>query len=153
MKGMGFTINDHVFIISLSKTGIISKILKRGRYQVLVDQLRIECHEADLRALERDKKRKQNLNQRRVSSAQAAAAQSEKTVSIDMHGMRTDEAIQALEQTLSNALINGADRVEIIHGIGTGAVAGAVERYLENNRHVQRFSRDPKNPGVTWVIL
>ena len=49
------------------------------------------------------------------------------SVMIDLHGLRSDEAIEKLDKFISDALIAGFDEVLIKHGIGTGKLAYAIK--------------------------
>lgn len=61
-------------------------------------------------------------------------------VSLDLHGLRSDEAIERLDHFLSNALIAGFDEVLVYHGIGTGKLAFAVREFLKTHPKVRDFS-------------
>lgn len=68
-------------------------------------------------------------------------------VKLDLHGLRVDEAIEELDQFISNALIAGFDEVIVYHGIGTGVLAKAVKDFLSNHKSVKSFSDAPINQG------
>lgn len=51
--------------------------------------------------------------------------------SIDIHGMRVQEAYDALDAELESLSMAGAEQVRIFHGIGTGTLMRAVHEYLE----------------------
>ena len=61
-------------------------------------------------------------------------------VSLDLHGLRSDEAIERLDSFLSDALIAGFDEVLIYHGIGTGKLAFAVREFLKSHPKVRDFA-------------
>ncbi len=61
-------------------------------------------------------------------------------VSLDLHGLRSDEAIERLDSFLSDALIAGFDEVLVYHGIGTGKLAFAVREFLKSHPKVRDFS-------------
>ena len=66
---------------------------------------------------------------------------------LDLHGLRSDEAIEKLDQFLSDALLQGWDEVIVYHGIGTGKLAFAVDNYLKQHPKVLEFSDAPPNLG------
>lgn len=68
-------------------------------------------------------------------------------IKLDLHGMRSDEAIEKLDEFLSNALILGLDEVVVFHGIGTGKLAYAVNEYLKRHPKVIKFHDTPANQG------
>ncbi len=49
---------------------------------------------------------------------------------IDVRGMRTDEAVQAVTYFMDDAIQFGISRVRILHGTGTGALRQTIRQYL-----------------------
>ena len=74
-------------------------------------------------------------------------------ISIKLLGMFGDEAIERVDKFLSDALVNGLNEVEIIHGTGGGILAKLVTEYLQDHPKIQRFYRVPGNLGATIVEL
>jgi DNA mismatch repair protein MutS2 len=72
---------------------------------------------------------------------------------IKLLGMRAEEAEEALDAFLSNALLHGLNEVEIIHGTGTGVLARVVSEYLKRHPRVRHFYRVPGNMGATVAEL
>jgi DNA mismatch repair protein MutS2 len=70
---------------------------------------------------------------------------------LDLHGLIVEEALARLTDEIDRSLLRGADRIEVIHGKGSGRVRDAVHRYLASMPVVAAFRLDPVNPGVTWV--
>ena len=60
-------------------------------------------------------------------------------------------AIERLELALDRALTAGAERLDVVHGLGTGAVRRTVHQYLSRLGVVQRYALDEGNAGVTHV--
>ncbi len=75
------------------------------------------------------------------------------SVSIKLLGMYGDEAIEAVDKFLSDALVNGLDEVQIIHGTGGGILSKLVTEYLQNHPKIKKFYRMPGNLGATIVEL
>jgi len=116
---------------------------------ILVDGLKMRVPVADLKpATEPPPKAKAPKATSRVEADRSRAR-----VSIKLLGMYADEAIEAVDRFLSDALINGLDEVEIIHGTGTGVLVKLVTDYLKVHPKIQRFYRLPGNLGATIVEL
>lgn len=62
-------------------------------------------------------------------------------------GMRVDEAIPLVEKALDQALLSGQDRIEIIHGAGTGRLRRAIRAYLKGIDAVRSISDSPMDEG------
>jgi DNA mismatch repair protein MutS2 len=75
------------------------------------------------------------------------------TVSVKLLGMYGDEAIDTVDKFLSDALVNGLNEVQIIHGTGGGILAKLVTDYLKQHPKIQKFYRMPGNLGITVVEL
>jgi len=75
------------------------------------------------------------------------------TVSVKLLGMYGDEAIEKVDKFLSDALVNGLNEVQIIHGTGGGILAKLVTEYLKQHPKIARFYRMPGNLGITVVEL
>lgn len=75
-------------------------------------------------------------------------------LAIDLHGMKSEDAVRAVGSTLDRAIFQGFSQVSILHGLGTGTLQRAVHGYLELGEYpVQKFYLDPFNPGRTIVLL
>ncbi len=74
-------------------------------------------------------------------------------VSVKLLGMYGDEAIDTVDKFLSDALVNGLNEVQIIHGTGGGILAKLVTDYLKQHPKIQKFYRMPGNLGITVVEL
>lgn len=68
--------------------------------------------------------------------------------SIDIRGMRVEEAIKRVEELLDNALIVNADELKIIHGRGTGALRRTIRSTFKKYDAVKNIrSEDPEYGG------
>ncbi len=69
------------------------------------------------------------------------------SVKLDLHGLRSDEAIEKLDKFLSDALINGFDEVLVYHGIGTGKLSYAVKEFLKEHPSIMSYEDAPPSMG------
>ena len=69
------------------------------------------------------------------------------SVTLDLHGLRADEALARLDKFISDSLVMGFDEVLIYHGIGTGKLSWAVKNFLKEHPSVKGFSDAPPNQG------
>lgn len=68
-------------------------------------------------------------------------------VVLDLHGMRSDEAIDKLDKFISDSLVMGYDEVFVKHGIGTGKLAWAVKEFLKTHPYVKGFRDGTPSEG------
>ncbi|RUM66460.1 MAG: endonuclease MutS2 [Sulfurimonas sp.] len=66
---------------------------------------------------------------------------------LDLHGLRSQEALEKLDVFLSDALIQGWDEVIVYHGIGTGKLSFAVKNFLSEHPSVKDFGDAPQHLG------
>ena len=69
------------------------------------------------------------------------------SVMIDLHGLRSEEAVERLDKFISDALLAGLDEVLIKHGIGTGKLAYAVKEFLKAHPSIKGFRDGSPNEG------
>ena len=74
---------------------------------------------------------------------------------LDLRGARVEDALVALEARISAVLLAGGDQLEIIHGVGTGALRDAVRRKLRELPEVRevRTADEPGREGVTLALF
>jgi DNA mismatch repair protein MutS2 len=74
---------------------------------------------------------------------------------LDVRGARVDEAISVIEQRIDDLLLAGGERLEIIHGVGTGALRDAIRRRLRELPEVRDVldAERPGRDGVTVAVL
>ncbi|MEW6387936.1 MAG: Smr/MutS family protein [Thermodesulfobacteriota bacterium] len=71
---------------------------------------------------------------------------------LNVVGLRVDEALPLVDRLLDQALMHGAEKVDIVHGMGTGRLKQAVWEHLKHHAAVKDLHPDA-NPGVTVVDL
>jgi DNA mismatch repair protein MutS2 len=75
---------------------------------------------------------------------------------VDLRGLRVDEGLERLERTLDEAAARGTARVVVVHGLGTGALRGAVREHLAASPYVLRAedaAAHEGGDGVTVAVL
>jgi len=139
---------DNVHIISLNKRGQVERVLKGDKVKVIVSSMTLQCHKSDLKLTAK----KMNLD-RGVVTMDVHKIQRKSKFSLDLHGTTVREAIEKTEDAINKAILAGADQLEIIHGIGTGALQKALAKYLSSAPGVASAKLDPNNIGTTIVYL
>lgn len=124
----------------LTNIGVISKIDDKVAMVEFESgmRMRVKLHELTRSNVPKAKPKKVSVIKPKASSG---------GLKLDLHGLRSDEAVEKLDQFLSDALLQGWDEVLVYHGIGTGKLAFAVKRYLEEHPSVQGFKDAPPHMG------
>jgi dsDNA-specific endonuclease/ATPase MutS2 len=153
---MLFAPGADVIVVAMNRRGRVIDV-RGGVYRVLVGALPVLCREHELRGVETPKTGKRQKPRDQHPSTRSGTPRDSKepsiTRSIDLHGMTVEAARTAVADSLSRAVMEGADTLEIIHGIGTGRVRDAVLRALGVMGAVRQVQPHPTNPGVTIVHL
>jgi DNA mismatch repair protein MutS2 len=156
---MDFAVGMPVLVVTLKRHGEV--VERRGRhYRVAIGGLTLTCRQDDLRPIETsraDTRKKSHTRIEAVPSPRAEVGsvlrEPVATTSIDLHGMTTQEAREAVLRHLDQAMREGRATVEVLHGIGTGKVRAAVRQVLAEVPSVRHVRPHPTNPGVTVVDL
>jgi DNA mismatch repair protein MutS2 len=75
---------------------------------------------------------------------------------IDVRGMRTEDALNAIERLFDRALMMGFGNLKIIHGKGDGILRKMIRQYLkkyEQVDHMEDEHPDRGGDGITYVYL
>ena len=141
-----FARGDAVHVKSVGK-GIVREVRNGGRVLVDVGARAIVTTMDQLTAHEAPRK-KPPVAQSRPHEYEP---RSERSLSLDLHGMTVDEATEAVNSFLNDALLSGVADVRIIHGRSGGKLKASLHAQLKRIPIVRSHRVDPSNPGVTIV--
>jgi DNA mismatch repair protein MutS2 len=82
-----------------------------------------------------------------------AVFQASPGMEIDLRGQRAEDALDALDRYLDNALVVGMPFVRIIHGKGTGRLRQVIRETLRENSNVSSFEDGADNEGGDGVTI
>jgi DNA mismatch repair protein MutS2 len=150
---MKYKIGDRVRVGSGRRDGVIEEIRSDGKVRVRIGSLAVVCNAEALAPprLQVDHRVDAAASPVQFLGDRPSPTRFEKP--LDLHGLRANEAISQLATYIDAALLSGVDRVEVIHGIGSGAVMESVHAWLRSCGSVQSFRRAVNNPGSTWVYF
>ncbi len=140
---------DKVIVLALNKHGVVQSCDTKGIYTILIGSFSTKCKESDLRFVSV----KGPENEKGKVTITAHKENPKKLATIDLHGLTVAQALPLVESGLDKAIIAGLDRIEIVHGIGTGKIKEAVHKLLSSVSAVKNFTPHLMNPGVTIVYL
>ncbi|MBY0371013.1 Smr/MutS family protein [bacterium] len=146
-----FKVKDEVYVTALKKLGVVKRLEKTGKFTVLVGNIEMVCSASELKPREAlDKSSLKAL--KGIAKPKVRTKTSEgQSLRVDLHGMRVEDAMRLVEKSLDRALIDDYSSLELVHGIGTGAIREALHKYLATLNVVAHFRLDDQNAGVTWV--
>ncbi|MBI5887610.1 MAG: Smr/MutS family protein [Deltaproteobacteria bacterium] len=142
-------IGDNVVIMDSNTKGVVIRTdanakkaeLQAGNIKVWVDFDRLE-------------KKGEEKKPKFARSRPSGFAEPETRTSVNVIGTRVDEALAVVTRFLDDAHAAGLDSVEIIHGIGTGALSKAIHELLSKSGIVKNFHHaDPKRGGGGVTVV
>lgn len=111
---------------------------------VLFGSIRMKVATADLRPAPEQRRERRSIGPDMLDRSEKAKAAAQ---GLDLRGLSGDEAIPMVDKFLDDALIAGLNRVDIIHGKGTGALKKKVADYLTGHPRVKSFRLGEWNEG------
>lgn len=145
---------QQVRLNNVGQTGKVLNLSKDGaQAELQVGALRIEMPVQQLTPLESGPAPAETP---KVSVSSAVAAEEDAPVvhpELVLVGQRVDEAMEAVDKYLDQAIRSGFSTVTIVHGMGTGALKKAVSRLLREHPHVTDYALAERNAGATEVHL
>lgn len=143
-------VGDDIIVLSYGQRGTLTNQLKDGRWesQVGLIKMTLEEREFDLVQTQQEapvKKKQVNVVKRAGGKGPQAR--------LDLRGKRYEEAMEALDAFIDQALLNNMAQVDIIHGIGTGVIREGVTKYLQRNKQVKSFGYAPQNAGGSGATI
>ena len=143
---------DRVKILTLGAEGtVLSPPDEKGEVQLQAGMMKFKAPLSQLRLI-RQEAAKEKTTVKAKTGMMARTVKSE----CDVRGMNLEEALDAVELYLDEAVLAGLNEVYIIHGKGTGILRAGIQQDLRRNRHVKGFRRGmygEGEDGVTVVTL
>jgi DNA mismatch repair protein MutS2 len=143
-----FKAGDPVFVRSFEAAGVIRELYERDAL-VAIGDVKVVVPRAELTA--QPGKPVTPAPRHRAEHIIADAA-----TSIDVRGMRVDEAMPTVDKAIDSASLAGASELRIIHGKGTGQLGRGIREFLRDHPQVagtaQAGDREGGS-GVTIIIL
>jgi DNA mismatch repair protein MutS2 len=147
---------DSVLVENIGAVGVLQEApdgkkkvrIKLGNLTTVVETRQLKGNARNPRAQKQpDKKLEIQVQSEHTSKTQT---------SCDLRGMNSEEALSAMEQFLSQAVVNKVYHVKIIHGHGMGTIKKLTRDFLETTGMCKNFhpgSREEGGDGITVVEL
>jgi DNA mismatch repair protein MutS2 len=135
---LNFAKGEHVRILSLDKVGIVNSSMRGGKLEVQVGPIGTWVSPEDLApATPVEQRPKTSFRAPQGVSKTSRLRTSSNT--LDLRGMRAEEAIQAVDFFLDRLIQSGDSVAYLLHGHGTGALKKAVRAYLPTHPVVEQW--------------
>ncbi len=140
---------DLVFIDKFNKQGIVlKKDQEEKKVSVQIGTMRVILPYTEI-----TKKLNGNFDYEKKEGEILLPEKELPPMKIELHGKTVDEALSKLDKYLDSVVLASYPFIYIYHGVGSGILKRAIHEFLKNHPHVERFTLDPENVGVTIVFL
>ena len=139
-------VGDNVYVKMYNANGIVLKINK-NRYDVGIGNATVTVKKEDLAPTTVEART--DL----IKSTHTFSARKTVKMSLDLRGMRYEDASPAIDDYLNDAYYAGLKNVSIIHGFGTGVIRELVQNKVRTSRYVENFRYGGQNEGGNGVTV
>ena len=143
-------VGDDIIVLSYGQRGTLTNQLKDGRWEAQVGLIKMTLEEREFDLVQAQQEapvKKKQVNVVKRAGGKGPQAR------LDLRGKRYEEAMEALDAFIDQALLNNMAQVDIIHGIGTGVIREGVTKYLQKNKQVKSFGYAPQNAGGSGATI
>ncbi len=143
-------VGDDIIVLSYGQRGTLTNQLKDGRWEAQVGLIKMTLEEREFDLVQAQQEapvKKKQVNVVKRAGGKGPQAR------LDLRGKRYEEAMEALDAFIDQALLNNMAQVDIIHGIGTGVIREGVTKYLQRNKQVKSFGSAPQNAGGSGATI
>lgn len=153
LKSSGdFKSGDRVWIESLKKEGVLLKTLEQhDRAEVLLGRARGVVSLSDLKRIEKPQEEKSALEGEVIPLFKKKSM--ELPSQLNVIGLSVEDALSVVDKFIDQALCHGLEKIQIIHGIGSGKLRMAIGKFLESHRGVKHFSPGDLTKGGHGVTV
>jgi DNA mismatch repair protein MutS2 len=144
---------DHVEVVTLGKEGLVVGLSDDPvRAEVAIGGIRIKVGLEELRFVSRGTET--GLGQEKgVLPCTLESSDNAVLRELNVIGLRVDEALPKVDKFLDDALVREYERVQIIHGIGSGKLREAIQSHLKGHRWVKGFRGAGLNEGGSAITI
>ncbi len=138
----GLKVGERVRIESLRSDGILTNVVKPlNRAEVVTDKATVTAPLSEIVQVREEKEKEETAQTSQVFLKGAAE---EPSSQLNVIGLSVEDALSKVDKFIDQALLHGLEKVQIIHGVGSGKLRNAIGQYLNGHRAVKSFS-----PGET----
>ncbi|MBP7151429.1 MAG: Smr/MutS family protein [Paludibacteraceae bacterium] len=149
------SIGSNVRLKNQNTSGIVLEI-NGNQAVVAIGQMKSSIPLSKLEPLSRTKLKKETQNKKNIHVDTIETVRRRKLefkTEIDVRGMRSNEALQAITYYIDDAIMVGVPSVRILHGTGTGALRQIIREYLRSIPVVRNFHDEHIQFGGSGITV
>jgi DNA mismatch repair protein MutS2 len=140
-------VGDTVFVRPL---GVDARVIEKN---AALGQLRISLGNRKILLPISDIGYSKGKTGRKILEITTPSPDTDLNTTLNIVGMRVDEALSALEPFLNQASLSGLQEIKVIHGIGKMILKKAVHEHLKGHPLIKSFSSAPHTEGGEGVTI
>ncbi len=135
-------IGGRVRIESLHSDGILTSVVKPlNRAEVITDKAKVTVPLSEIVQAEEETGKEETDRKGQII---LKGVPEEPSNQLNVIGLSVEDALSQVDKFIDQALLHGLEKVQIIHGVGSGKLRSAISQYLSGHRAVKSLS-----PGET----
>ena len=150
----GLKVGERVRIVSLQNQGVLTNVDEPLRQvEVLTEKAKVKTSFSDIRRVKEEDQEKEASPKEVYLSRKDTR---EVSPQLNVIGLTVEEALPRVDHFIDQALLHGLEKVEIIHGVGSGRLRSAIGKFLQEHRAIRKFASGDVlkgGGGVTIVEL
>ncbi len=146
----GIKIGEHVKIMSLRSHGVVTAVDEvSSLVEVMTEKAKVKTSFSDISGVsEEDEGTKAS-----EISLSTGGIPPEPPTQLNVIGLTVEDALPKVDKFIDQALLHGLERVQIIHGVGSGRLRDAIGKFLDDHRGVKRFTSGEIAKGGRGVTI
>ena len=148
----GLKVGERVRIEGLRSTGILTDIKEPlNRVEVLTDKAKVKAPLSQIVQVTGENEKKGTGIPKDQPFLKGAVE--EASSQLNVIGLTVEDALPKVDKFIDQALLHGLEKVQIIHGVGSGRLREAIGRYLNGHRAVKSLSSGETMKGGRGMTL
>jgi DNA mismatch repair protein MutS2 len=145
-------IGDRVRIESLRSEGILLKIEEsEDRVEVMTDQGKVKASLSGIVKMGQEKEGEETQTPKPGWTTKGI--DQELSSSINVIGLTVEDALPVVDRFIDQALLHGLEKIQIIHGVGSGRLRDGISKFLLHHQGVKKFGLGEGMKGGAGVTI
>jgi len=148
----GFKVGGRVRIESLRTDGILMNVVKPlNRAEVLTDKAKVKAPLSEIvQVIDGEDKKETGIPQDPPFLKREVE---EVSSELNVIGLTVEDTLPKVDKFIDQALLHGLEKVQIIHGVGSGRLRNAIRQYLDEHRAVKSYSLGEMMKGGRGITI
>ena len=147
----GLKVGEHVRIVSLDQGGVLMSLDEpSSQAEVMTEKARVKTFLSDLEKVTEGEKER---GQERPGGPWRGEDAQEISSQLNVIGLTVDDALPKVDKFIDQALVHGLEKVQIIHGVGSGRLRSAIGKFLHDHQGVKTYAPGDKMRGGNGITV